>query len=859
MKKKKHLFTVLLLAISLLSTSIPVYAQENGNADNENSTSEESIEEADRNLLKDLKPGDLSLVELSDKELDDYEIPEVISVKDIKEKEHANRLFAQETDDYSIVFQNKDGSKTMYYFDEPVKYTDENGTVCDKSTKLSEADKDGYAFVSAENDINVYMPEQLDGETGIIVKSNEYTIEMSPVDSDKADVSDIITETENKYDEHDIVEYADVFGKDTTIEYSAQLNGVKENIILDRYNGKNEFSFDVDTNGLVLREEEGYFSIVDDEINEVVGTVSEVILFDSSNGENTIVPQGYVTGYTAVKNADGNYTITITLDNEWLKNEAVYPVTIDPTIKLSSSGSGSSKTILDAPLYSKKSTTNFGSYSIGTVGYQDSTYGAGRLIVRFPGLDSNATYKSLKANEIESAKLYMYEGTGNSGTSTLQVRYSSQTSGWAETAPTYANTSASSSIMSTTKISKSGTCTFDFTTLAIASKYSGYDIKKGIVITNANETNASLRRSFYMTEYSSSKPRVVVQWNPVIDGMAYVFKAGTIKCLVADGNELSISELALFKDEESSSSAMIYCNPQQIWIINKSRTSGYIITSANDEKKAISLTTDNKITLSTGVSDTNPFYSWEFVRISSTQFAIKSTYNSRWICSDTNGYLVTTDDSNKKLIFNKALDNNYNCFSGGYSGQKGTYRLNVIFNEQADYNNFADSAEAWNGICNKISVKAYPPNSKPTVGVNFVVARKALSTSGIPNKTDTLAITIANSTVNNYLKVQKDIKNEQSKTFKNGVIFLNTDSGSFFSYNLEKQKSTITHEVGHALKLQHTDYDATKYTSSSTGKTIFDPASIMSTNLLSYKPNTYIPRITLYDKANLIRKWREMP
>ena len=51
--------------------------------------------------MKDLLPGDLDLVELSNKELEDYEIPEVISAKDIKEKEHANRLFAQETDDYS--------------------------------------------------------------------------------------------------------------------------------------------------------------------------------------------------------------------------------------------------------------------------------------------------------------------------------------------------------------------------------------------------------------------------------------------------------------------------------------------------------------------------------------------------------------------------------------------------------------------------------------------------------------------------------------------------------------------------------------------------------------------------------------
>ena len=74
MKKKKHLFTVLLLAISLFSTSIPVYAQGNGNADNENSTNEESFEEADRNLMKDLLPGDLDLVELSNKELEDYEI-----------------------------------------------------------------------------------------------------------------------------------------------------------------------------------------------------------------------------------------------------------------------------------------------------------------------------------------------------------------------------------------------------------------------------------------------------------------------------------------------------------------------------------------------------------------------------------------------------------------------------------------------------------------------------------------------------------------------------------------------------------------------------------------------------------------
>lgn len=843
MKKKKHLFTVLLLAISLLSTSIPVYAQENGNADNENSTSEESIEEADRNLLKDLKPGDLSLVELSDKELDDYEIPEVISVKDIKEKEHANRLFAQETDDYSIVFQNKDGSKTMYYFDEPVKYTDENGTVCDKSTKLSEADKDGYAFVSAENDINVYMPEQLDGETGIIVKSNEYTIEMSPVDSDKADVSDIIAETQNKYDEHDIVEYNDVFGKDTTIEYSAQLNGVKENIILDRYNGKNEFSFDVDTNGLSLKDEDGYFSIVDAEKAEIVGTVSEVILFDSSKGENTIVPQGYVTGYTAVKNADGGYTITITLDNEWLKNEAVYPVTIDPTIKLSTSGSGSSKTILDAPLYSKKSTTNFGSYSIGTVGYQDSTYGAGRLIVRFPGLDSNATYKSLKANEIESAKLYMYEGTGNSGTSTLQVRYSNQTSGWAETKPTYANTSAGGSVMSTTKISKSGSYAFDFTKLAVNSKNSKKDIKQGIVITNTNVTDSSLRRSFYLSEYSSSKPRVVVEWNPLVDGMAYVFKTDSDNCLEYSSSTLTES----FIQKSTVDNISYYINYNQVWVTKKSVSGGYLIYwsgTKSNKNYAICTTSGSDVTVAVCSSETNPYFCWDFERITSSTYAIKNKYSSKWLYKKSDGSLALTDNQANRLILTKVTSNYPSSWKGGYSGQSGTYKVNIIFSTQNDYNNFASAAEAWNGICDKISVKAYPPNSNPNVGLNVTVARKNFVSSGLESFSETYSKFLPNASTDNYLSVSNNIGDYINLNWSTGVIFLNTDAKRFNSLSAEKQKASITHEVGHALKLCHSNDGING------ANFPFSPESIMRNSNEKISDS-----ISLYDKSSLIKKW----
>ncbi len=844
MKKKKYLFTSSLLAISLLLTSITAYAEDNAQTSNETGITEEDIAQADRDLMKDLLPGDLSLVELSDKELDDYEIPEVVSKKDIIQNRNVNRLFAQETDDYSIVFQNKDGSKTMYCFNEPVKYIDENGTVCDKSTKLSETDKDGYAFVSADNDINVYMPEQLDSETGIIVKSGEYTIEMSPIDATEADVSEIITKTANKYDEHDIVEYNGAFGADTTIEYSAQLNGVKENIILDRYNGKNEFSFDVDTNGLILRDEDGYFSIIDNEKNEVVGTVSEVILFDSSNGENTIVPQGYVTGYTAVRNDDGNYTITIKLDEKWLAEEAVYPVVIDPNLKIATSGTGSSKTIFDAPVYSKKSTTNFGSYAIATVGYQDTTYGAGRLAVRFPGLENNSTYKSLKANKIESVKLYMYEGTGNSGTSTLQVRYSSQTSGWAETAPTYSNTSASGAVVSTTSISKSGTYTFDFTTLAIAGKYAGYDIKKGIVITNANETNTSLRRAFYMTEYSSSQPRVVVQWNPVIDGMAYVFKTGDGNCLSCDPNE--VYEEQTIKKQSCKYENKTYTDSGQIWTTQKSKANGYIIYSSMASDKnglAIKATPDNKLLVTNCDSETNPYFCWNFVKIDSLNFAIQSTANNKWLFIKSDNTLELTDDITKRQVFKASIGNATSSWSGGYYGQSHIYKVNIIFDNKDDYNNFADCAESWNGISDKIYIHAYPPNSSPKSGYNVNVYRKELLNSGIESSLYANALFLPNSTISNYLKTKDEIEKECNKQWTNGVIFINPSR--FDDLIPLLQKRCIKHEIGHSLKLCHSDIhniDSQLYIS-----------SLMRTSIRN------ADEITLYDKASLIKKWREMP
>ena len=87
--------------------------------------------ETDAPFAFTLEPGDLTLKQLQSARLNEADIPDVISPqlaysrehvnRLAYSREHVNRLYLQEPDDYTVMFQNRDGSKTVYYFSVPVK------------------------------------------------------------------------------------------------------------------------------------------------------------------------------------------------------------------------------------------------------------------------------------------------------------------------------------------------------------------------------------------------------------------------------------------------------------------------------------------------------------------------------------------------------------------------------------------------------------------------------------------------------------------------------------------------------------------------------------------------------------------
>lgn len=83
------------------------------------------------------------------------------------------------------------------------------------------------------------------------------------------------------------VKYEGVFDEYTDVEYTYTYDGVKEDIILEKYNGINKFDFELLTNGLELCEDKGVLLLKDNNGN-VRAVIGEIVVFSADNKNNTM-------------------------------------------------------------------------------------------------------------------------------------------------------------------------------------------------------------------------------------------------------------------------------------------------------------------------------------------------------------------------------------------------------------------------------------------------------------------------------------------------------------------------------------------------------------------------------------------
>ena len=126
---------------------------------------------------------------------------------------------------------------------------------------------------------------------------------------------------------------------------------------------------------------------------------------------------------------NGDYLVTIIVDEGFLSHsETVYPVYIDPTLTVNVSGSGTSKTIIDVPMYNGSGAQNLasGANTFNLIGYIGTSggvvYGVGRTLMKFPLKSETGGYYSFSgysSNAITNVSLYIYESSGQSTSSAI--------------------------------------------------------------------------------------------------------------------------------------------------------------------------------------------------------------------------------------------------------------------------------------------------------------------------------------------------------------------------------------------------------------------------------------------------------
>ena len=129
------------------------------------SVSQENIVEKENNEKEEKLQVDDAIFKHLDKE-------HFINGKHISRLENEEKL-------NTYVFGNKDGSKTIYYMYENVKYKDKDGKIKDKDISLVKKNK-GYGI--AQNEVDLFLPEN--PSEGVTVDYAGYDVKIIPQGGD---------------------------------------------------------------------------------------------------------------------------------------------------------------------------------------------------------------------------------------------------------------------------------------------------------------------------------------------------------------------------------------------------------------------------------------------------------------------------------------------------------------------------------------------------------------------------------------------------------------------------------------------------------------------------------------------------
>lgn len=496
MNQRRRLISFLLLVCILLSTLyLPSGASVAFVSSQEDSSASSVVSENSQLLTPEISAG-------IPVDLENDAILQYVNQDAFREANHTMRLPSEETLD-TYVYLNEDGSKTVYFMDENVKYVDDEGNIQNKDVSLVET-KNGYTV--AQNDISVFIPTN--AANGIQISHEIGNLKLIPQNS--------LIVVAGQQDGNSVI-YPHYFGKGMSLRYTPLLFGVKEDIILASYSGVYSFQFALMTNGLFVYEDaaKGYYVAASQDAQDRY-YLGEIVVYDAVGRPS----MGNMTVNTVT--AGQRYILTVSADPAFLTDaDTVYPVTIDPSITVGGANDTNNQ-IWDVPIFSGKPNSACGAYQYLTLGNAD-TYGTGRVVVKLPGLYNSSVYNSISHGQINSVYFYCSDGSGNS-TQYVNLYPNTGSTTWTESDTTW--NSIGVSTYDTTynwgaNVPYGSWTAFDITGLVRFWKTGTYNKEAGFRLIHSDEATRAKHKAIHGSEYATASYRPYVVLNYVSESYPY--------------------------------------------------------------------------------------------------------------------------------------------------------------------------------------------------------------------------------------------------------------------------------------------------------------------------------------------------
>lgn len=315
-----------------------------------------------------------------------------ISQIDLDANGHIKQL-ADYNSPYTICYENKDTTYSMYIFTSPIQYKTEVGEYAIIDNRIVRTEKPGFYYENKANNIKTYFPKKLFDP--FRVEKNTTFLEF------------VLNWDVNGFSDAKQLDYTNMYGdkvnavvyarKDMDLVFYPTKAGIKSEIVLKTKTVSNEFSFTIKSSAVSYENKQnGYILFKNGSENESI-IYQPLVQYMTNKGQ-----QLDVTAQMNISREEENDHVTIAINEGILRNvETKHPIKLDLSFDMYLNK------MPDSTVYSKHDINNYlASYAI--VG-EHSVYGEGWHYLRF----RLQWFIFLDSNKISSATYYSYSLYGS--------------------------------------------------------------------------------------------------------------------------------------------------------------------------------------------------------------------------------------------------------------------------------------------------------------------------------------------------------------------------------------------------------------------------------------------------------------